>query len=272
MIARAVRPLLAILLLASAQALAQAPHRVFLEELTWSELRDQIRAGRRTIIVPIGGTEQSGPHMVLGKHNVRVKVLAEKIALALGDALVAPVMAYVPEGSINPPAAHMRYPGTISIPDQAFRTMLEYSARSLELHGFRDIVFLGDHGGYQKAEQAVADRLNREWASTPARVHALPEYYRAAAITFPDALRKRGFRDDEIGSHAGLADTSLALAVDPRLVRRDRLESAGNPGADHGASGVTGDPRRATAELGQVGVDAIVAQTVAAIKRAMARP
>src|SRR5664279_1776247 len=109
MIARAARPLVAILLLAAAHALAQAPQTVFLDELTWTELRDQIRAGRRTIIVPIGGTEQSGPHIVLGKHNVRVKVLAEKIALALGDTLVAPVMAYVPEGNISPPTAHMRW-------------------------------------------------------------------------------------------------------------------------------------------------------------------
>jgi creatinine amidohydrolase len=272
MIARVVRPLLAILLLASAQALAQAPQTVFLDELTWVELRDQVRAGRRTIIVPIGGSEQSGPHIVLGKHNVRVKVLAEKIALALGDALVAPVMAYVPEGSINPPTGHMRFPGTISIPDQTFQKMLEYAARSLKQDGFRDVVFLGDHGGYQKDEQAVAGRLNREWAATPARVHALPEYYRAATITYAEALRKRGYRNDEIGTHAGLADTSLALAIDPRLVRSDLLQSAGAPGVGQGGNGVTGDPRRATAELGQTGVDAIVAQTVEAIKRATARP
>jgi creatinine amidohydrolase len=271
MIARVAWPLLAVLLLATAQALAQAPQTVFLDELTWSELRDQIRAGRRTIIVPIGGTEQSGPHMVLGKHNVRVKVLAEKIALALGDTLVAPVMAYVPEGSISPPTAHMRFPGTISIPDQTFQKMLEYAARSLKLHGFRDIVFLGDHGGYQKDEQAVADRLNREWASTPARVHALPEYYRAATISYAEALRKRGYPDDEIGTHAGLADTSLALAIDPRLVRGELSQSGRGRDVDRGRDGVTGDPRRATAELGQLGVDAIVAQTVEAIKRATSR-
>src|SRR5438067_118604 len=159
MIARVVQNLLAVLLLATAQALAQAPQTVFLDELTSSELRDQVRAGRRTIIVPIGGTEQNGPHMVLGKHNVRVKVLAEKIALALGDALVAPVMAYVPEGSIDPPAAHMRFPGTISVPDRTFESVLESTARSFKRHGFRDIVFIGDHGSYQKNEQNVAARL-----------------------------------------------------------------------------------------------------------------
>src|SRR5438477_12329182 len=271
MIARVVRNLLAVLLLATAPALAQAPQTGFLDKLTSNELRDQVRAGRRTIIVPIGGSEQNGPHMVLGKHNVRVKVLAEKIALALGDSLVAPVMAYVPEGGITPPTAHMRFPGTISIPDQIFQQLLEYAARSLKLHGFRDIVFLGDHGGYQKDEQAVADRLNREWASAPTRVHALPEYYRTAATAYAEALRQRGYSNDEIGAHAGIADTSLALAIDPRLVRRDLLRSAQAPGIDRASEGVTGDPRRATAELGQVGVGAIVAQTVDAIKRATAR-
>ena len=79
-------------------ALAQAPGTVFLEDLTWTELRDQIGAGKTTIIVPIGGVEQSGPDMALGKHDVRVRALSQKIALALGNALVAPVIAYVPEG------------------------------------------------------------------------------------------------------------------------------------------------------------------------------
>src|ERR1043165_9175445 len=79
-------------------ALAQAPASVFLEELTWTEVRDQVKAGTTTIIVPLGGTEQNGPAMVLGKHNVRVKLLSAKIAAGLGHALVAPVNAYVPEG------------------------------------------------------------------------------------------------------------------------------------------------------------------------------
>ena len=270
MLPHVARSLLAFLLLASTHALGQAPQPVFLEELTSSEVRDQVRAGRRTIIVPIGGTEQSGPHIVLGKHNVRVKVLAEKIAMALADALVAPVMSYAPEGGVNPPTSHMRFAGTITIPDQAFQQMLEYTARSLKQHGFRDIVFLGDHGGYQKDVQAVAARLNREWASTTVRVHPLPEYYRAAAEWYPGELRKRGYRDDEIGTHAGLADTSLALAADPRLVRGELVRSTPSLASDRARDGVAGDPRRATTELGQAGVDAIVTLSVEAIKRAIA--
>ena len=78
---------------------------VYVEELTWTELRDQLQAGKTTVIVPVGGTEQSGPHMALGKHNVRARVLAGRIASRLGNALVAPVIAYVPEGAVSPPAS-----------------------------------------------------------------------------------------------------------------------------------------------------------------------
>ena len=241
---------------------------VFIEDLTWHELRDNILAGKTTIIVPIGGTEQSGPHLALGKHNVRVKALAQKVALALGNALVAPVVAYVPEGNVQPPTSHMRFPGTITVPDATFERVLESAGRSFKLHGFRDVVFIGDHGTYQKSLAAVAQRLNREWAASPARAHAIVEYYRASTTPYSQALRARGVRDDEIGAHAGLADTSLAWAIDPALVRRDRLAAAAAGGT---AEGVTGDPRRSSAELGQLGVDAIVAATVEAIQRATAR-
>ena len=249
-------------------ARAAAPATVFIDDLTWTELRAQIAAGRTTIIVPIGGTEQNGPHMTLGKHNVRVTVLAQKIAQALGNALVAPTLAYVPEGSVNPPSAHMRFPGTITIPDATFEKLLEYAARSFKLHGFRDIVLIGDHGGYRKSLKAVADRLDRECRSTPVRVHALDEYYAAFETLFTQALARRGYRTDEIGTHAGLADTALAMAIDPRLVRADKLRSA-QPASR--AEGVYGDPRRASAELGQEGIDLIVSTSVAAIRHAVAQ-
>src|SRR6266566_6835987 len=168
---------------------AQAADTVFLEELTWTELRDLIRSGKTTIVIPIGGTEQNGPHMALGKHNLRVRLLSEKIARTLGNTLVAPVIAYVPEGGVNPPTEHMRFPGTITVPEEAFEKILEYAARSFRLAGFRDIVFLGDHGSDQRGEKAVADRLDREWAATGVRVHAIEEYYRASETGFAQLLQ-----------------------------------------------------------------------------------
>ena len=247
---------------AGAGARGETGGSVFIEELTWTELRDQIAAGKTIAIVPIGGTEQNGPHMAIGKHNLRVKLLAGKIAAALGTALVAPVLAYVPEGEVDRPSGHLRFPGTITVPEDTFEKTIESAARSLQLHGFRDIVFLGDHGGYQRSEKAVADRLDREWAATAVRVHAIEEYYRASQVEFARLLKSKGFRDEEVGTHAGLADTSLMLATDPRLVRADRLR----PG-----EGVHGDPRQSTAELGQLGVDLIVTRTVDAVRKAVAR-
>jgi creatinine amidohydrolase len=267
---QAARLLLLPLLVLSFAPFAYSEERpsVALEDLTWTELRDEIAAGKTTIIVPIGGTEQNGPAMALGKHNRRVKLLCERIAISLGNALCAPVIAYVPEGSLAPPSGHLRFPGTIGVPEAAFETILEYAARSFKLHGFKDMVFLGDHGGYQANEKNVANKLNREWASSNVRAHALTQYYDAARIDFVQILKGQGFTLSEIGTHAGLSDTSLMLALDPSLVREDRLTDGSKFGS---ADGVYGDPSKASAKLGMLGVDAIVSQTVAAIKSAVSQ-
>ena len=255
-----------LVLLAAAHAVfAETPKTVFLQQLTWTELRDQIRAGKTTVIIPIGGTEQSGPYVALGKHNARVRVLSERIAEGLGNALVAPVVAYVPEGGYAPPTSHMRFPGTITIPDDVFEKTLESAANSFRIHGFTNVVFLGDHGGYQKDLRQVVAHLNQSWKGTGARAIVPSEYYDASSTGYARMLRDRGFRDDEIGTHAGLADTALLLATAPQMVRQQQLRTAPRLGAADGVYG--GDPRRATAELGRPGVDAIVADTIAAIRR-----
>lgn len=244
---------------------AQAPNTVQLEDLTWTELRGELAAGKTTIIVPIGGTEQSGPYVALGKHNARVQWLATRIARGLGNALVAPVVAYVPEGGYAPQTAHMRFPGTITVPDDVFEKTLESAANSFEVHGFKNVVFLGDHGGYQNDLKQVAARLTKAWAGKGARAFVPPEYYEASSDGYARMLREKGYRDDEIGTHAGLADTALLLAVAPQMVRLDALRAAPKPGAADGVYG--GDPRRATAELGRPGIDAIVARTIDAIRK-----
>ena len=241
-----------------------------LEQLTWTEVRDRVAAGTSTVLIPIGGTEQSGPYIALGKHNVRARYFADAIARRLGHALVAPVISYVPEGAVKPPAAHMRFPGTISIPEPAFEAMLEGAARSFCQHGLREIVFIGDHGGYQKNEQRVAERLNRAWSKEHGcRAHALPEYYQASQAPFAEALKAHGIGAGEIGVHAGLADTALTLAVDPALVRSDALARGARPGP---ADGVDGDPRRASAALGRIGAERIVADAVKALQAALRQP
>jgi creatinine amidohydrolase len=245
------RRALCIFLVLSATAASAASSSLHLEELTWPELRDRVAAGTTIALVPIGGTEQNGVHMALGKHNVRVRLLAERVAKQLGNAIVAPVMAYVPEGSIEPPAAHMRWPGTITVPEGAFEATLESAARSLQRAGLKHVVLLGDHGGYLRSLDRVAARVPG--------VFSPPEYYRASSADHAAALRARGFSEAQIGRHAGLADTSLMLALDPSLVRSERLAKSTGEGAD-------GDASRAEAALGKEAVDRIVSVTVDAIR------
>lgn len=242
-------------------ALRAAPLELRLDALTSVEVRERIDGGATTVLLPVGGTEQNGAHLVLGKHNRRAEHLAQRIAQSLGHTLLAPVLAYVPEGRLDPPEAHMRWAGTISVPEPAFEALLAGAAASLCVHGFRRVVLLGDHGGYQRSLQRAAAQVRR----TGCQVVALPEYYRAAQDGFADHLKAQGHAAAEIGQHAGLADTALALAVSPALVRPDLQARGASPG-------VSGDPRGATAALGEAGLSLIVARSVAAIRALPRRP
>ncbi len=230
---------------------AQTPDSVFLEELTWTEVRSAIDSGSTTVIVPTAGTEQNGPHMVLGKHKYRINAGADRIARTLGNALVAPAMTYVPEGNIDPPSGHMRYAGTISIPTDVFVSVLEFTARSLKQHGFTDILFMGDSGPNQRPQEIVAERLSSEWADEEINVFHIGDWYKVGV--FDEYLVSQGATYEQIGTHAGLRDTSLLLAIAPEHVRTDNI----SPGRGSDVDGVSGDPTIATAELGQVGYDLI---------------
>src|SRR5260221_2943821 len=82
---------------------------VFIEELTWMEVRDALKAGKTTVIIPTGGVEQNGPYLATGKHNYVLRATTEAIARKLGNALVAPIVPFVPEADIDPPTGHMQY-------------------------------------------------------------------------------------------------------------------------------------------------------------------
>ena len=241
---RAIPSVALVFMCLAGMASAQKPTSVFLEELTWTEVWDAVATGTTTIIVPTGGTEQNGPHMVLGKHNYLVRHKAGKVARRLGDALVAPVMAYVPEGDVDPPSGHMRFPGTITTPPAVFEQVLEYAARSFVSHGFRDIVLLGDSGGNQASQANVAGRLNDEWAATDARVHHLSDYYPGRGDAW---LVEQGEVPEDVGSHAGMHDTASFLFLDPSQLRLDQM----GRGTGGSGNGVTGYPGRSTAAYGE---------------------
>ena len=152
-----------------------ALNTIWIEEMTWIEIRDALAEGKRTAIVPTGGIEQNGPYVAMGKHNYVLEGMCERIARMLGDALCAPIIKLVPEGGINPPTGHMRYSGTLSVRQETFEAMLEDVGRSLHQHGFEWIVFIGDSGGNQTGMQNAANLLNEEWGTEKALF--IPEFY-----------------------------------------------------------------------------------------------
>jgi creatinine amidohydrolase len=231
-----------------AEAQVAAPSTVFIEAMTWMEIRDQIAAGKTTILIPTAGTEQNGPHMVMGKHRFIMEHAANEIARSLGNALVSPTFTYVPEGEWGDNArGHMRMPGTITLPEAWFQELLTHTAKSHATGGFTDIVFLGDSGGNQNGMRVVTDALNAEWAGTGIRAHFIGDYYTKTSADINAWLKSLGYTDEQIGSHAGMVDTSQLLFVAPSQIRSDlRAPQGGFEG-----SGVSGDPSLATPELGR---------------------
>ncbi len=154
-----------------------AVNTVWIEEMTWMDVRDALADGKTTAIIATGGVEPNGPWLVTGKHNYVLRANCDRIARALGNALCAPVLEYVPEGQIEPQTGHMTSPGTISLRQETFESVLTDVAESLAQHGFRNIVFIGDSGGNQGGMESVADALDAKWGGA-ARAHFIGEYYR----------------------------------------------------------------------------------------------
>jgi creatinine amidohydrolase len=264
------RILTAALLLVASQALAQKPpDTVFLEELTWDEVRDLLKAGKTSAIIATAGTEQKGPHMVIGQHHFVLQYTTDKIARALGNALVAPIVTYVPEGSWDNPRGHMTKAGTISLPNDRFMALLEYAAKSLKAGGFTDIIYIGDSGGNQNGMRDVAAKLNEQWKGSGARVHWIGDYYtKSSADARKYITEKLGVPESDIGSHAGMTDTSQMMFVNINHIRLDkRAPRGGSPD-----SGVSGDPTKASAELGGALLKIKIDNAVAQIRSSMAAP
>jgi len=171
----------------------EALNSIWIEELTWIEIRDAMAAGTKTVIIPTGGIEQNGPYVAMGKHNYVLQGACEGIARELGNALCAPIVKLVPEGGIDEPTGHMRYPGTISLREETFHAVLDDVASSLQAHGFENIVFIGDSGGNQDGMAVVADRLNERWGKSIA--HYIPEFYDNISIVENDRSKGNNLTD-----------------------------------------------------------------------------
>ena len=236
---------------------------VWIEELTWIEVRDAMAAGKTTAIVPTGGIEQNGPYVALGKHNYVLDGACEGIARELGNALCTPIVKLVPEGGFEPKTGHMRYPGTLTVRDETFQMMLEDVGHSLHVHGFEHIIYIGDSGGNQAGMAAAAAALNERWGETKA--HHIAGYYDNAGVMA---------RMNELGVEEGPSDgyhdsywlTAMQMTVDPSTVRYDERVAAGKATIN----GVSVAPKEETIALGQQLMEWRNDQTVELIRAAIA--
>lgn len=231
------------------------------------DVRDSLKAGNTTAIIATGGMEPNGPWLVTGKHNYVLKTNCEAIARKLGHALCAPIVEYVPEGRIDPPSGHMRSPGTISLREETFQALLTDIAHSLKVHGFKNIIMIGDSGGNQNGQKAVADTLTAQFAGV-AFVATIPGYYTAPPGT-PNVLRQLGVTTDGMpddGLHDSPGITLNMLLTDPNSVRWDARVKAKKATIN----GVDISNLSRSREWARAIVDARATRTVELIKQAIA--
>ncbi|MGH8595171.1 MAG: creatininase family protein [Gammaproteobacteria bacterium] len=238
---------------------------VFLEEMTWLEVRDAMRAGKTTVIVSTGGIEQNGPYLALGKHNVILRATTEAIARKLGNALVAPIVPFVPEGDIDPPTGHMKYPGTISLSRNTYKLLLAEIAESLRVHGFEHIILIGDSGGNQKGMEEIAKELSVKWSGGKTTIHFIPEYYDYPGIQ--KWLEQQGIKQVDEGLHDDYAISALMMTVDPATVRMRQRMAKGK----FSINAVNLAPAKKTIEMGRKIVEYRAQVTVAAIQKAIGK-
>jgi creatinine amidohydrolase/Fe(II)-dependent formamide hydrolase-like protein len=255
------------IILAALAIATQQVRSVYIEDLTWPEVRAAQAAGYTAAIIYTASTEQNGPHMVLGKHIFVAHAVAGRIAASLGHALVYPTLPYAPTGGLNPKSGHMRFPGSVTLSPATYRTVVEDVARSAVSAGFTHVFIMGDHGTGQDQLELAAKAVQ---ASAPAgiRVTYIRELYYESRAKDSTYLVAHGLTANE---HAGPGDTSELWALDTagRWIRHDQLgASAGKPEPE---TGVSGDPTKASVEMGRAFIQNKVDAAVAAMRRALAR-
>ena len=263
------RWLMAAFLMASLSAPAAAQEQVDLELMTYPEVAAAMQHGKTTVLIYSGGTEQRGPHAVLGGHTLIARRASVEIARQLGNALVAPVLPYSIAGThLNP-----KWPGSINLPGPVFSEVTAAIVESMVVNGFRHIVLMGDHGGGQEELKALALRLDRKYVAKGTRVLFCGDVYEKTRNEVDAWVSQHGL---PASIHAGIPDTSVLMFLGgDAYVRSDKLV-AGDPVVPLGQgaavttprvnNGVTGDPRLATPEMGKIFFDMQVRNAVAQIR------
>jgi creatinine amidohydrolase len=239
------------------------PGSVWIDDLTWPEIRDAIAAGKRTAIVYTGSSEQNGPHMVIGKHNIVAHYVAQRIAEQLGDALVYPVMPFSVTGTLSPKTGHMRFPGSVTLPPEVYTGVVRGVAQSAIAAGFKTVALMGDHGGGQAELAKVAKELDAQHRKEGVHVLYIGDLYYKSDTDLKDWLTKHSLPHD---IHAGMWDTSPLLYLEKpgQWIRKDKFAEANE------ANGVVGNPALATPEIGKAFLDIKVENAVKQIRALMA--
>jgi creatinine amidohydrolase len=257
----------------------QKPELVDIELMTYPEIYSAIHDhGKTTVLVYNGGTEQRGPHAVLGGHTLMAHAIAPMIARKLGNALVAPILPFSvnPAGGVDP-----RMPGGIELSPDLFQKVNEAVVDSMVKNGFKNIVLMGDHGGGQVELNTLATAMDAKYSPQGTHVYFCGDLYEKSRQEFAGWLTSKGL---PLSNHAGISDTSTMLYLQPereRWVRGiykttigDPVLPAGqqpNPNVPRVNNGVSGDPRPSTSEIGKVVVDTKVNNAVAEINRLIGR-
>jgi creatinine amidohydrolase/Fe(II)-dependent formamide hydrolase-like protein len=264
------------LALASPSLRAQT-NSLLIEDMTWTEVRDAIAAGKTTAIYYAASTEQNGPGVALGKHVLIAHYLGAKIAAQLGNALVYPTMPFAPTGDwgltepgvIDPAkkTGHMRYGGSVNLSEQTFGAVAHDVALSAISAGFKNVVLMCDHGGKAQSQlEQIAKDMNADWAPKGIHVYYVPDLYFKEKALMKEYLQKHGLPVD---LHAGTDDASELEYVDKMVnggsskwIRSAKLIK----GREGDGTGVDGDQTKATLELGKMFTEAKVSFAVSQIK------
>ncbi len=231
---------------------------VWIEEMTWMEVRDALADGKTTVIVAAGSLEQNGPYIPTAKHAYVLRATTEAIARKLGNALIAPIVRYEPGDPENP-----RYPGTIPVRLETYKAILADVSSSLRQHGFRNIVLIGDSGGNQRGLEEVAEELTTAWDGGDTAIYFVREYYDSWYASDAAVEQVAGKAEVREGIHDDYSVTSIIMTVDPQAVRYDQRVAANRASIN----GISIMPKERTIANGRKLVDIRANATVEAILR-----
>lgn len=233
-----------------------------LAALAWPELATRLAAGPMTALVPLGATEQHGPHLPFATDTWIGDALAVRLAARFPGEMVA-----CPTLPIGCSEEHGAFPGTLTLAPATLAAVLTDVLRSLAAHGFAAAFLFSAHGGNYAALAAMLSELRI--AAAPMRVDACVDLPGVAAALAATA-RAAGIDAAAAGHHAGETETSIMLALRPETVRAAALApghvaTVADPQAlfypslrDHAPNGTVGDPRGAAAARADAYLDAWV--------------